>query len=138
MSPSPSSGRTDGGYDRTSSYDAGGGGEASAPLGIQIICVLRGLVDVLLLFAGVALFGAEAAGPVLGTLFVGVAVLDLYLVYGLWTVRYWGWKWALVLGVLTLPLNLAYGASGVLSMIVSALVLLYIYSKGDLYRRARR
>jgi hypothetical protein len=117
--------------------------EQTSPLGIKALCVLFGLVGVLLVAFGVLLL--TGGGVLLGLFSLALGGLELALVYGLWTVKPWGWTLAIAVFSLTAIhnllnmvgiLNTAAGGTGSASigffMVLGILV--YIYQKQDLYR----
>ena len=64
----------------------------TAPLGMRLIVGVVGLLTVVTFFQGVYyIWGHGGAGVVFGLLLVLMAVLQAYVLYGLWNVERWGW-----------------------------------------------
>jgi len=113
--------------------------QTSLPLGIKIFCVLLGLGAVAEILGGLFILGPG------GLLFVGLGVVGLLIVYGLWTVKEWGWKQAMAwfgLGLLVNGFNVitAANASARASFIFGVplvvLILIYLYQKRHFYTDA--
>jgi len=103
----------------------------TAPLGIKLICVLQLFFDLLILL--VALAGVGAGGPAgaIATVLLALVAVDFAAVYGLWTLKSWGWVLAVVLGSVFLFADLVQ--VNVVSLLVGLLILGYIVSKRRLY-----
>lgn len=105
--------------------------------------MLAAIGGVLSLFLGVAMMGAAgtATAPawlgLFGIASVLLALLNVPMIYGLWTVKGWGWTLAMVIYAINVGLdllNLVTGdGSAILSLLVSVLILAYIASKAHVY-----
>jgi hypothetical protein len=114
-----------------------------APLGIKLICVLAALGTILGLFGGLGMMGLAGSSGVpgwfgiLGIVTVLLSLLNVPMIYGLWTVQPWGWTLAMVLYGLNVIINgislLAGDAGSILSIVVALIILGYIWSKADVY-----
>lgn len=115
-----------------------GADRETAPTGIKVICVLVGLSGLYGLLAGLGLAAMGGVGLVVGAVGVVLSVVQLLVVYGLWTLRSWGWTVTMVvfsLDVLLDVVRLVVGSvSAVLGILVGGIVLWYVYGKRDLYR----
>ncbi|AFZ74413.1 hypothetical protein [Natronobacterium gregoryi] len=103
-----------------------------APLGVKIICVLGVLASILTLFVSLQIMtsGGQFAG--LGLLFLALTGAYLVVIYGLWTVQPWGWTWGMIVFVFGAVMDLFQGE--VLSLLISLVIIAYLYSKRDYYR----
>ncbi|WP_440007724.1 DUF2127 domain-containing protein [Halomicrococcus sp. SG-WS-1] len=120
------------------SQSSHGADRETAPTGIKVICVLVGLSGLYGLLAGLGLAAMGGAGLVVGAVGVVLSVVQLLVVYGLWTLRSWGWTVTMVvfsLDVLLDVVRLVVGSvSAVLGILVGGIVLWYVYGERDLYR----
>lgn len=116
----------------------------SAPAGIKVICVLATLGAGLGLLGGFAVLALGGVGVVLGPLVIALSFAQLAAVYGLWTLQSWGWTLAIALYSLDVLLDAAPfvlgdgGVADVFGLLLSALILAYVYSKRDHYRTSER
>jgi len=121
---------------------------AERPIGITIISMLGFLGAALLIIAGIGLlalgsFMAELLGPlsalgsIAGAVVLVIGIVQGVLSYGLWKLK----KWALyiemiflVLGILSsLMTIMASMITSVIQIIISALILYYLYTKKSLF-----
>ena len=120
------------------SESARGANPETAPTGIKVVCVLVGLSGLYGLVAGLGLAALGGIGLVVGAVGVVLSVVQLLVVYGLWTLRSWGWTVTLVVFSLDVLLDLvrlvAGSLSAVLGILVGGFVLWYVYGQRDLYR----
>lgn len=105
----------------------------SVPDGIVVVCALTLLVDLIVFFEGVAGLGSDALAPIL----VAVAVVDVVVVYGLFTLKHWGWTWAVVTGALAVVFAFVPPGSSLLAATLAATVTGYVVSKRSVYELAR-
>ena len=99
------------------------------PLGITILCIL-GVVGVVLGFVGsLGLMARGGPGPVLGLITLAVAVGQAVVIYGLWTLQRWGYKWALVLYGLSALLDLV--TVSIFGLVIDVVIIAYLMSKAD-------
>lgn len=107
----------------------------SIPGGITIICVLGGIGGVLGFLAGI---GTLLVVPLYGIYSLLVSIGQLIVVYGLWTIKPWAWIGGLIVYGLVLFDNfyqlLMGDVSSVITILVTGIILGYIYSKQDLYQ----
>lgn len=111
----------------------------SAPLGIQILCVLSGLLTLFAVLFGVVLLASgSGAGVLAGLVVLGLSALQFVVLWGLWTVQPWGWTLAMVLyglNAVLQVLNLVLGDVGaLLGLPITLGIMAYVYSKRDVYR----
>jgi hypothetical protein len=113
------------------------------PTGITILAVLAAIGGVFALLAGLALVGmgglAGTAGgggfaAILGLLFLALGALELVLAYGFWTLKPWAWTLGIglqvagvVLNVLQFMNNTANAGSTVVSVVIAAAIIWYLY-----------
>jgi hypothetical protein len=103
------------------------------PLGITLLCVLNGFGE------GLALLGSFAIRGPLGLLIAVTAIIGFVAVYGLWTLKAWGWALIGLLyavGIILELIRLIAGAGTSWSLptvIAGSSILLYLYRKRDLY-----
>ena len=110
----------------------------SAPLGIKILCVLGALGAVGSLFRGLGALFTSPLGFIIGTVIIVLAVAKFVVVWGLWTLKSWAWTLTIVvygLGLLMSVLKLLTGnLFAIISIIIGALLLAYVYSKRHYYK----
>jgi hypothetical protein len=106
------------------------------PLGITILAILAGVAGVFGFLGGAALLGigsvAGAAGflvggiaAVFGLLILLVAILELGLAYGLWTMQPWAWTLGIGLEAVSIVLELirfAGGRSNAFNLLVTLVI----------------
>lgn len=125
-----------------SSVEAAEETTVKAPTGIKIICVLAGIGAIFSIIAGFAA-GSIAGAPgvpswygALGPVMILLGLANFPMIYGLWTVKSWGWTLAMVLygiNILANLLQLTTGLGALVGLTVSIVIIWYIYSKRDLY-----
>lgn len=108
----------------------------SAPLGVKIICVLGVIGAIMLFFASFFMMGAGGPFIGFGLLFMLLALLHLVVVYGLWTVEPWGWTWGMVVFAFGAVMDVFQGQ--IFGLLISIVLIVYLYSKKDYYRKQRR
>ena len=102
------------------------------PLGITVLCLL-GFVGTFFSFFG--MLGAMGGGgpfAVLGLFGLALVVAKGVVLYGLWTLQYWGYKWAVILYGLSALLDLV--SLNLLALIIDVLIVVYLMSKADHFR----
>lgn len=123
------------------------GSQPTRPLGISIIAVLAAIAGVFLVLGGLAWFGMGMAGgavgamggrPALGFLgalgaFGGLIMLawgavELYAAYGAWNLKPWAWTWLVVLSIIGVVMNLLSLRSGLVGLVISAVILYYLFT----------
>ena len=97
------------------------------PLGITILCILGVIGVVIAIFGSFGLMARGGPGPILGLFVLALSVGQAVVLYGLWTLQRWGYKWALVLYGLSAVLDLVTGS--ILSLIIDVLIIAYLLSK---------
>ena len=110
----------------SSTYDRRSRGR---PLGITILCVL-GFVGAFFSFFG--MLGTMARGgpfALVGLFGLAVIIGKTAVLYGLWTLQYWGYKWALRLYALSAVLDIV--TFSIIALIIDLLIVAYIASKAD-------
>jgi hypothetical protein len=114
----------------------------SPPLGIKIVCSLWSVGSFLGIALGILLLQAavEVQYPLfvwLGVIQAALGALQLVSVYGLWKLRPWGWRTAVVLLWISLAsgvlLLFAGDAVALLPMASSIAFLVYFHRKRELY-----
>lgn len=74
---------------------------------------------------------AGALGVGMGGIIIALAVFSFIVAFGLWTGKSWAWTLTVVLSVISIALNAISLASanfgGVISIIISAVILYYLY-----------
>lgn len=104
----------------------------SRPLGITVLCVL-GFVGVFFsFFSMLGVMGSGGPFAVLGLFGLVLVVGKGVVLYGLWTLQQWGYKWALVFYGLSAILDLL--SLSILSLIIDVLIVLYLMSTADHFR----
>ena len=104
----------------------------SRPLGVTILCLLGALGAVPSLFR---LLGMLGGGGVFGLLAFPSLVLvvgKIVVLFGLWTMREWGYRWAVALYSLSALWQLVTGGLG--GVLVNVLVVLYLLLVADHFR----
>lgn len=112
-----------------STYD---GRSRSRPLGITILCVL-GFIGTF--FSSIGMLGVLGrGGPFAIVGLVGLALVagKAVVLFGLWTLEEWGYRWAIRLYALAAVLDLI--TLSFLSLLFDALIVAYIASKADHFR----
>jgi hypothetical protein len=116
---------------------------AAPPLGIKLVCSLWTVgafvaigLGVLLLQAALEVESGLHVG--LGTLQILLGTLQLASVYGLWTLRLWGWRIAIGLlwvGLVSAVLLYFLGNPlGIYATVASIAFLVFFYRRRELYR----
>ncbi|MFW9770498.1 MAG: hypothetical protein ACFFF9_10830 [Candidatus Thorarchaeota archaeon] len=122
----------------TAGYSAPSG---ERPLGVTILAVLEIIAGALGLFGAITLITIGAMIPWLGAFAVifGVVVLflaliDLIVGWGLWTLKSWAWMVALIVNIINLILNAVQFAW--LGAIINLIIIIYL-QQGDIKSRFR-
>lgn len=104
----------------------------SRPLGITILCVL-GFVGAFFSFFGMlGVMGGGGPFAAIGLVGLLLVVAKAVVLYGLWTLQYWGYKWALVSYGLSALLDLA--SLSIVALILDVIIVFYLMSKEDHFR----
>ncbi|MFC5973072.1 hypothetical protein ACFPYI_17195 [Halomarina salina] len=101
----------------------------ATPPGITLACLVRLGVVAFALLAGYDLL--VASNVLLGGLVVGLALVELPVVWGLWSLRDWAWRAAL--GLYALDAGVALVQSQYLVVGLTVVVAGYIYAKAEHY-----
>lgn len=104
------------------------------PLGVTILAILLLIEAILALLSGLFLMAVGTVMlpiPLLGLAIVGFStfgmifgVIGLFLVYGLWTGRSWGWWLTLIIAVLIAALSLI--GWNLIVLIMAIIVIIYL------------
>jgi hypothetical protein len=140
-------------YSRVILSDALTAGAARRPTGVTIIAILNIIGGIIMLVAGLVLVAAGsilpslsmsngelsgmpsfligAAAIAIGIIMIILGIVSFIVAYGLLKGMGWAWTLTVVLSIITIVLNAISIASGnfggVISMIISAIVLYYLY-----------
>lgn len=130
--------------------------QPNRPTGVTIIAILNIIGGIIMLIGGIALvaigtflpnaleqgmgpgmgpgmstgmFGA--LGVAMGGIILALGIFSFIVAFGLWTGKSWAWTLTVVLSVISIALNAISLASanfgGVVSIIISAVILYYLY-----------
>ena len=120
----------------TAGYSAPSG---ERPLGVTILALLEIIVGALGLFGAITVitFGSilfGAFGLILGVVVLFLALIDLIVGWGLWTLKSWAWMVALIVNIINLILN---GVQlNLLGAIINLIIIIYL-QQGDIKSRFR-
>jgi hypothetical protein len=121
------------------------------PVGVSIISILGFLGAILLVISGIALLtigrlagslGGLASifgilGAAAGAVFLILGIVQFVISYGLWKMKKWGLYIELILLILGILMNIFMAisspASGIVGIVISAIILYYLYSKRGLF-----
>lgn len=113
----------------------------NAPLGIKIVCLLILLSTIVGTAVVVSIADALNWAPRDWLVLTVTVVVSLFAVYGLWTLRPWGWTLAMasfafefVVAFAAFSGVLTVGTEGAFSLVPTVIYAIYVYSKRDLYR----
>jgi hypothetical protein len=112
------------------------GGER--PLGVTILAILAAIGGVLGLLGSLAFLGILGSGGALfmvaGLALLVISVLYLAFAYGAWTLQPWGWALgvglavaSIVLTLLQLTQNMTTIGSALISIVISGVILYYLF-----------
>jgi hypothetical protein len=104
----------------------------SRPLGITILCLLGFIGAFLSFFSLLGMIGGGGPFAIVGLVSLTIVVGKAVVLYGLWTLQHWGYKWALRLYALSAVLDLL--TLSLLALIIDLLIVAYIASKADYFR----
>ncbi len=117
---------------RTQMPSTYGSRSRSRPLGVSILCVL-GFIGVFFSFLGMlGVMGGGGPLAIVGLVGLVLTVGKAAVLYGLWTLQQWGYKWALVLYGISALLNLV--SLSIFAMIIDVFIVAYLLSKADHFR----
>lgn len=102
------------------------------PLGITILCVVAGLGALKSIVASLGMLGTPSPFAVFGLVGLALAVGKLVILYGLWNMAAWGYRWALAIYAVGALLSLVQ--FDVLGLLIDVLVVVYLTSKADRFR----
>ncbi|QLG28395.1 hypothetical protein HUG10_12930 [Halorarum halophilum] len=113
----------------------------SPPLGIKIVCLLVLFSTIVGTAVVVSVADALDWAPRDWLVLTVTVVVSLFAVYGLWTLRPWGWTLAMasfafnfVVAFAAFSGILTVGTEGAFSLVPTVIYAIYVYSKRDLYR----
>ena len=124
---------------------------AERPTGVTIISLLGFLGGIISVLAGIAFliaggiagaFGGFAGilgvlGAAAGLVFFILGIIQLVVAYGLWKMKKWGLYIQMLLLIIGILMNIvtAMGnpAFGIVGIVISAVILYYLYTKRDLF-----
>jgi len=112
-----------------SNYDSRSRGR---PLGITILCLLGFLGVFASLFGMLGVMGRGGPFAAIGLIGLALVAAKGVVLYGLWTLQQWGYKWGIRLYALAAILDLV--TLSVVSLIIDVLIVAYIASKADHFR----
>lgn len=120
----------------TAGYSAPSG---ERPLGVTILALLEIIVGALGLFGAITVitFGSilfGAFGLILGVIVLFLALIDLIVGWGLWTLKSWAWMVALIVNIINLILNAVQ--LNFLGAIINLIIIIYL-QQGDIKSRFR-
>lgn len=104
----------------------------SAPLGVKIVCVLGVIASFVTFFVSLELMTAGEPFAALGVLFILLTIGYLIVLYGLWTLRPWSWRWGLIAFAVNAILSLVQG--NLVGFVVAVAIALYLTTKREHYR----
>lgn len=102
------------------------------PLGVTILCFVAGFGALRSLVTSLGILGSPTLFSLLGLVGVALAIGKLTILYGLWTLRAWGQRWAVAIYTVSALLNL--GTFGLLGLLFDGAIVLYLVSKADHFR----
>ena len=102
------------------------------PLGVTILCLVAGLGAALSLLGSLGRLATPSPLAIVGLVGLAVAAGKLLIIYGLWNMERWGYRWALALYALGALLSLV--RFDLLGLAVDVLVVVYLTSKADHFR----
>ncbi|MGH2495939.1 MAG: hypothetical protein ACRDIV_14695 [Ktedonobacteraceae bacterium] len=100
------------------------------PLGITIISIIMAIEGIFDIIGGIMIMGSYGT---LGILTLIIGVLFLILAWGLWTLQTWAFWGTAILAILTI-INGIFGigrgvpATGIVSLILAVIVLIYLFA----------
>lgn len=95
------------------------------PLGIFLLCAVNSLIIL------IALLAALLIHPLAFLVVAILSIVDIIKIYGLWTLKPWGWWLAMVLYALSLGLGFIEG--NVFGFLFAGIVLAYLWAIRDAY-----
>jgi hypothetical protein len=111
------------------------------PLGVTILAVLEIIVGALGLFSGITILAFGAVIPlfggfmmVLAIIVIFLALIDLIVGWGLWSLKSWAWMVALIVNIINLILNAVQ--FNLLGAIINLIIIIYL-QQGDIKSRFR-
>lgn len=102
------------------------------PLGVTILCVVAGLGALASLLGSLGMLGSASPFALVGLFGLALAAGKLAVVYGLWTLQEWGYKWALAIYALGALLSLVQ--FDIVGLLIDVLVVVYLTTKADHFR----
>ena len=104
----------------------------SRPLGVTVLCLLGALGAVPSLLKLLGLLGGGGVFGLLALPSLVIVVGKLLVLFGLWTMREWGYRWAVALYSLSALWQLVTGSLG--GVLLNAFVVLYLLLVADHFR----
>lgn len=104
----------------------------SRPLGVTILCLVGFLGAFFSLFKLLGMLGGGGAFGILALPLLALLVGKVLVLYGLWTLKQWGYTGALILYSLSALLNLV--SLSPLALLVDVLIVVYLLSKANHFR----
>ncbi|NHN61267.1 MULTISPECIES: hypothetical protein [Halorussus] len=102
------------------------------PLGVTVLCLLGFVGSFFALFRTLGLAGSGGPFAVVGSLLFALVVAKIVVLWGLWNLQYWGYKWAVRLYGLSALVDLV--TISPLALVLDGLIVLYLLSKADHFR----
>jgi uncharacterized membrane protein (DUF2068 family) len=121
----------------TSGYSAPSG---ARPLGVTILALLQIIGGLLALLGGAVLLIIPFIGWIIGGVIIIIALFDLLIGWGLWSMKSWAWMAAIILNLISLILSLATGFTtgsfDWIGIIIDLIIILYL-QQADIKSRFR-
>ena len=116
----------------TSGYSAPSG---SRPLGVTILALLQIIGGVLSLLGASVFFIIPFFGWIVGGIIAILALLDLIIGWGLWSMKSWAWMAAIILNIISIILAII-PPTDYISIIIALIIILYL-QQADIKSRFR-
>jgi len=111
-------------------------GGQERPLGIAILAILQMLGAIFVLVAGVGMIALGAFSPflaVLGGIMLLFGFISFYVGYGLWNMKSWAWKLAIIVNIISIVLNLIPPINW-FGLIIPVIIVIYLQQE-DIKKR---
>jgi uncharacterized membrane protein (DUF2068 family) len=107
------------------------------PLGVKFVCIAGFVGAGESLLNGLTQIAGGPVGVITGSVVVGMALAQVVGLYGLWTLKEWGWSWGVVtylMGAVTGLVGVVTSPGGLFSVAIDVLVVVYLLWVRDYYQ----
>ncbi len=112
-------------------------GDKGRPLGITILAILQMIGALITLGLGVTIMAFGSISPfygIMGGILVIFGLISFYVGYGLWTMKSWAWKLAVIVNIINIVISVI--TQNWVGIIIPLIIVIYL-NQEDIKQRFR-